>query len=120
MRRAQRGISELEERIAELRDAFLNAKDEILSLKAELLTLKYRQSEKQAWDATAARYLLVQAPGGGMVLRTVVPPAHYACPRCFLDQNIYPLERSNSVPGALRCPGCHRSFLVDDIEKPAR
>jgi hypothetical protein len=104
----------LQETIMDLRQAVLNVKDELLELREENQTLKAVAAEKTAWAETVAKYPLVQAPGGAMVRKTDGPPEHYACPKCFEDRKIYPLQ-SKRIPttGGYGCPGCGKGFLVD-------
>jgi hypothetical protein len=104
----------LQETIMELREAVLNAKDEVLRLREENQSLKEAVSSKSAWAETVAQYPLVEAPGGAMVRKTVGPPEHYACPKCFEDHKVYPLQSKRIVTtGEYGCPGCGRGFLVD-------
>jgi hypothetical protein len=45
--------------------------------------------------------------------KTAGPPEHYACPGCFEDRKIYPLQDKRAVSGDHVCPGCGKSFPVD-------
>lgn len=103
---------ELKEKIVELREAVLNAKEEILALRAENLALKTKEHEADNWGATVAAYPLVKAPGGAMVRRTDGPPEHYACPKCFEDRKVYPLQDKGVYSGSWDCPSCGESFTV--------
>ena len=105
----------LQETIMELREAVLNAKDEVLRLREENQSLRVKVSEKESWAEIAAKYTLVQAPGGAMVYETDGPPPHYACARCFAEQKLHILQDERDWTGRFKCPDCENSYLV----KPA-
>jgi predicted RNA-binding Zn-ribbon protein involved in translation (DUF1610 family) len=107
----------LQETIMDLREAVLNAKDEVLNLRAELQAYKSKELEAQNWQDLETKYPLVKAPGGGTVRKTAGPPEHYVCPKCFEDRRIYPLQDKRVMSGEYACPGCGKSFPVDQPKK---
>jgi predicted RNA-binding Zn-ribbon protein involved in translation (DUF1610 family) len=103
----------LQETILQLREAVLNAKDEVLALRAEVQAFKAKELEAQTWQNAELKYPLVKAPGGAMVRKTAGPPEHYVCPKCFEDHKLYPLQDKRAMSGDYACPGCGKSFPVD-------
>jgi ribosomal protein L37AE/L43A len=107
----------LQETIVELREAVMNAKDEVLQLREENQAMRLKASEKAVWEATAAKYTLVAAPGGAMVYRTEEAPAHYACPRCYEEQKRAILQDRRVASGTYDCPECKRNFNVGAVQQ---
>jgi predicted RNA-binding Zn-ribbon protein involved in translation (DUF1610 family) len=98
-------------------DATYELRDELFRLQEENRTLRQAQHERDEWSTRAAAYTLTAAPGGAMVQKTPGPPEHYACPRCFENRKIYPLQDRSVMSGDYTCPGCGRSFAVDQPTK---
>jgi hypothetical protein len=110
----KKGITlELQERITELREAVLNAKDEVLSLREQNQALRGRVAEQEGWEARAAKYTLITAPGGAHVYRTEGPPEHFACPRCFEGRKIHILQDKHTISGTFECPECGKGYSVN-------
>jgi predicted RNA-binding Zn-ribbon protein involved in translation (DUF1610 family) len=107
----------LQETVMQLREAVLNGKDEVLTLLAEVQAFKAKELEAQTWQHTEAKYPMVKAPGGAMVRKTAGPPEHYVCPRCFEDRKVYLLQDKRVMAGSYECPGCGKSFPVDQPKK---
>jgi predicted RNA-binding Zn-ribbon protein involved in translation (DUF1610 family) len=102
----------LQETIMDLRQAVLNVKDEMLQLREENHALKAAALAKAAWSDIAAKYTLVEAPGGAHVYRTEEAPAHFACPRCFEEHKRAILQDRRVASGTYDCPECKRNFNV--------
>ena len=114
----KKGVTlELQERIAELREAVLNVKDEVLSLREQNQDLRAKLAAQESWEARAAGYKLITAPGGALVRHSPGPPEHYACPRCYEAHKISILQDRRVMSGAFDCKECSASYNVK-LHKP--
>jgi predicted RNA-binding Zn-ribbon protein involved in translation (DUF1610 family) len=110
-------IADALDHLGRVQDTLFELRNELAALQEENHTLRAKVSERAAWEATAAKYALIQAPGGAMVYRTEEPPGHYACPRCFGDQKRVILQDRRVASGTYDCPECKRDFNVGAVQQ---
>ena len=70
-------------------------------------------AERDSWDELAAKYELVNAPGGAVVYKYLESPEHYACPTCYQNQTVGHLQSLRSVAGNFECPSCKATYPID-------
>jgi hypothetical protein len=110
-------IADALDHLGRVQDTMFELRNSLIALQEENHALKEAQRDRDEWSIRAAAYALTSAPGGAMVQKTAGPPEHYACPRCFEDRKIYPLQDKRVMSGAHACPGCGRSYPVDQPQK---
>jgi hypothetical protein len=114
---ADQRVAEALTKLGTALDATYDLRDELFRLQDENRVLKEAQRERDDWSKRAAGYVLTLTPGGAMVQKTAGPPEHYACPRCFEDRKVYPLQDKRVMSGDYACPGCEKSFPISRPQK---
>jgi hypothetical protein len=111
---------EAQEHIVDLREAVLNVKGELIQSREDNQRLREQLAEKEIWEQRAAKYTLIQAPGGAVVYSGQEPLSHYACPRCFEKRQIQILQDGRNAAGSFKCSGCDKSFPVNPVQRYER
>lgn len=104
-------IIELQEKILSAQEATAEARDRLRELETQL-------SDRNAWDAKAARYALKDYGGGTFAYelrqdQANGEPLHRLCPSCFEDRKRGILQfqfRSDNGQDRYQCGCCKREF----------
>lgn len=103
-------VGAVQDKLQELREDNMRLLEENRELKDEL-------SDIEDWESRLAAYELIKAPGGALVLFCETPTPHYACPGCAeRDEELHPLQDTQSYGGLYKCPSCKEQYHVDRPE----
>jgi hypothetical protein len=102
------------DQLGKAQDILFNVRDTLSDLQDENRTLKDKVRDEEGWNARAAKYRLVIAPGNATVWHSTDPIKHYACPVCFEAKQIHILQ-DTKINGQWQCPSsnCKAFYSVD-------
>lgn len=106
-------IAEALDHLGRVQDTLFELRGELGDLQAANAALKKQISEHDKWEQESAMLKRVQAPGGAIVYQAQQDPTFYACPRCFADHKVMPLQDRKVAAGFFDCPGCDKHYPVD-------
>jgi hypothetical protein len=102
-----------------LNDLF-QAQQRLLEQQKEIQDLHQQIKAHDDWERVRAQYHLVTSSGGATVYKLTVGSAqHYACPVCFANKSVSPLQTTDG--GYLfNCPRCEKSSyqIKDPSHRP--
>jgi NAD-dependent SIR2 family protein deacetylase len=103
------------DQITQLQDGLFHTQQQLLTLQQKNESLRKELAAMSAWEDRAAQYQLVQSPGRAVVYHFSGQPEHYACPTCFENQRISPLQDMKQPNGVFWCAYCDKNFPVDPV-----
>jgi len=102
-----------QEKVGAVQDALYDMRDELFRLQTENEALKREKTAADAWNTRAAKYELTQTQGGAIVYKFSGAPLHYACPSCWNQHRVEPLQDNRTLSGKYRCTSCKAEYPVD-------
>jgi predicted RNA-binding Zn-ribbon protein involved in translation (DUF1610 family) len=105
------------EQVGKAQDTLYELRDELFTLQATNEKLRRELATIDEWKQLSARYTLGKTEGGAVVYVYNAEPTHYACPTCYNNKQIVPLQDNRTLSGKFRCTGCHAEYPVNASQK---
>jgi predicted RNA-binding Zn-ribbon protein involved in translation (DUF1610 family) len=99
-------------------DALFQMREQLIAFQLENEKLKKELAADYAWDERSSKYALTETDGKAVVYKFKEEPQHYACPNCWNDQRIEPLQTNRSRSGRYTCTSCKADFPIEPNTQP--
>ena len=107
-------VNDALQQVADIQQQLFNTNQQLFELQNERDELRRQLKNIADWEVERARYKMVETLAGTILWESVDgSPQHYACPVCFADKKVMPLNRHGEY--SLRCPSCNKTYQK---EKP--
>jgi transcription elongation factor Elf1 len=118
--KALQQVSDAISRVAEVQGGILECQQTIGRQEEEIRTLRRELEAYDQWKRRSEGYALFRTKQRSVVYQFIGEPRHFACPTCFENRIISPLQESSSeYSGLAQCPRCAARYEVAD-SKPIR
>lgn len=107
-------LEELLSKVDDCRQIIFQLRGVTETLQTENQDLREQLRELQASIDMKAEYRLVNCTGGATVYEFTEEPHHYACPRCWNANEIYPLQDANVATAIHLCPKCDTPYQINE------